>query len=94
MAARCDTAPNGLTRRQALAALGLDLTYTAAQGDQLFLDDGTAVLDFLGGYGATFFGHNHPALVATLRNFLERRGVVHAQASIRSVSEHLAQRLR
>ena len=86
---------------EALHALGLDVTYERAEGNRLYCrgaDADRAVWDFLGGYGATFFGHNHPALVESLLDFLRRRGVVHGQASTRSASDRLrtalADRLR
>ncbi|MBR9988502.1 MAG: aminotransferase class III-fold pyridoxal phosphate-dependent enzyme [Gemmatimonadetes bacterium] len=83
--------PVRLTRSGALAAFGLDVAYTRGDANRLFHgdDDETAVWDFLGGYGATFFGHNHPALTAAMLEFLNRGGVVHGQASIRSRSDAL-----
>jgi acetylornithine/succinyldiaminopimelate/putrescine aminotransferase/predicted amino acid dehydrogenase len=89
-----------LTRAGALAAFGLDVAYERGEGDRLFHhDEGeVAVWDFLGGYGSTFFGHNHPALTRTMLGFLTRGGVVHSQASLRAgaeaLREALAERLR
>jgi acetylornithine/succinyldiaminopimelate/putrescine aminotransferase len=81
-----------------LAAVGLDVEYTRAEGDFLYYRrdaDGTEVevLDLLGGFGATLFGHNHPELTATLIDHLRSRGPVHAQASVRSRAGQLAERL-
>jgi acetylornithine/succinyldiaminopimelate/putrescine aminotransferase/NADPH:quinone reductase-like Zn-dependent oxidoreductase/predicted amino acid dehydrogenase/acyl carrier protein len=79
-----------------LEALGLDKTYLRAEGDRLWYDaDGTPVevLDFLGGYGSTLFGHNHPELVAYARTLLEERVPVHAQTSRRTAAGMLARAL-
>ena len=78
------------TRLQALRALGLDVTYVRGAGSCLHeAGDARPVWDFLGGYGSTFFGHNHPALATTVTEFVRRNGVVHVQASRRRVSEEL-----
>ena len=93
-------APPRLTRTGALAAFGLDVAYTRGEGDRLFhgAAEPVAVWDFLGGYGSTFFGHNHPALTGNVMEFLARGSVVHAQASVRSAADSLrlalAERLR
>lgn len=81
----------GPSRRDALAALGLDVAYERGDGSRLWYDGpgNTAVWDLLGGYGATFAGHNHPALVRVITDFLARGGVMHAQASRRSASDRL-----
>ncbi len=48
-----------------LRQLRLDRSYHLALGDRLYYMDAGAVersvLDFIGGYGASLFGHNHPA---------------------------------
>jgi acetylornithine/succinyldiaminopimelate/putrescine aminotransferase/predicted amino acid dehydrogenase len=84
-----------LTRRQALEALGLDVTYERAEGCRLWYRDPEehVVWDFLGGYGSLFYGHNHPALVDVAQQFLSERRVIHGQASIRVSSERLVERL-
>ena len=91
----------GPSRREALNALGLDVAYHRAEGSRLWYGDPgdeRAVWDFLGGYGSTFFGHNHPALSEAAVSFLQSRGVIHGQASRRAASDRLvaalAHRLR
>jgi acetylornithine/succinyldiaminopimelate/putrescine aminotransferase/predicted amino acid dehydrogenase len=81
----------GITRTAALAAFGLDVAYERGEGDMLFSrdSDGVGVWDFLGGYGSTFFGHNHPSLAQTMVQFLSRGGVIHSQASVRPDTEAL-----
>jgi len=80
-----------------LAALGLDVSYERAEGNTLYWRDHAgnerAVLDFLGGYGALLFGHNHPALVGAAHELLAAKVPVHAQFSLRSRSGELAERL-
>ncbi len=80
-----------------LAAIGLDLVYSHAEGDTLYTVDETgherAVLDMLGGFGAALFGHNHPELLRCAHAVLNARRPFTAQASIRAVAGLLAQRL-
>jgi len=49
-----------------LQALRLDVVYHRASGDRLYYrnerGEEVSVLDFLGGFGALVFGHNHPEL--------------------------------
>jgi acetylornithine/succinyldiaminopimelate/putrescine aminotransferase len=57
----------GLT--ELLTSVGLDKIYKRGEGDYLYYDNEQGqeiqVLDFLGGYGANLFGHNHPRLNRT-----------------------------
>ncbi|WP_421845103.1 aminotransferase class III-fold pyridoxal phosphate-dependent enzyme [Mycobacterium sp.] len=80
-----------------LRALGLDVEFLAASGDRLTaaapLRHGTEVIDFVGGYGASLFGHNHPALVAVAKAALLKSAPFSAQASVRSSTAALAARL-
>jgi acetylornithine/succinyldiaminopimelate/putrescine aminotransferase/predicted amino acid dehydrogenase len=72
---------------QLLAAFRLDVVFHRAQGDYLYCfdDDGgeVEVLDALGGFGASLFGHNHPELVALAREALNSGLPFNAQASVR-----------
>ena len=76
-----------------LQALGLDRVYLRAQGDYLTDDRGRDVLDLVGGYGVTFFGHNHPTLVRALHSALDEQRPFAAQASVRARAAELAERL-
>jgi acetylornithine/succinyldiaminopimelate/putrescine aminotransferase/predicted amino acid dehydrogenase len=80
-----------------LAALKLDVTYHKGRGDLLWWRDETGkerqALDFLGGYGASLFGHNHPRLVETMCSALRESRVFNAQKSCRASAGKLAQRL-
>jgi acetylornithine/succinyldiaminopimelate/putrescine aminotransferase/predicted amino acid dehydrogenase len=80
-----------------LRAIGLDVVYHRAEGDDLFYSDPSGrevrVLDMLGGFGATLFGHNHPALVSALCTSVRAGLPTHAQASTRRFAALLAERL-
>jgi len=51
--------------------LEMDRCYRRARGMEIFDADGKRYLDFLGGYGAVNLGHNHPACVSAVRDFLD-----------------------
>lgn len=85
-----------------LRALNLDVTYRAGQGDHLIRDSlaetdhsgaEDRVLDLVGGFGASLFGHNHPVLIEVARQCLDERIPFNAQSSIRTGAAHLAERL-
>ncbi|MEZ4865653.1 MAG: aminotransferase class III-fold pyridoxal phosphate-dependent enzyme [Caldilineaceae bacterium] len=80
-----------------LTAIGLDVTYHRGAGDWLYyLDDAGCerrVLDMIGGFGASLFGHNHPELVARAQAVLTHQRPMLVQASARSYAGLLAQRL-
>lgn len=82
---------------QMLRAVGLDVTYERAQGDYLWYRDAGGELrqitDLVGGYGASFVGHNHPTLVARAQSLLAAQRPFNAQASVRGLAGRLAQRL-
>ena len=79
-----------------LSAFALDVCYHRAEGDYLYYhgpDGEVMVLDFIGGFGASLFGHNHPELLDLARQLLAERRPFHAQASIRGYAGLLAERL-
>jgi acetylornithine/succinyldiaminopimelate/putrescine aminotransferase/predicted amino acid dehydrogenase len=80
-----------------LHAIGLDVVYERGQGDYLYYreTDGAEVevLDMLGGFGASLFGHSHPELVARAHDVLAAGRPFAAQASVRSLAAELAERL-
>src|SRR5204863_7381195 len=81
---------------QLLEALGLDKTYGWACGDRMAFEENgqrIEVLDMLGGFGSTLFGHNNPDLVACGQNILAAQTPVHAQGSLRSATGTLAKQL-
>jgi len=80
-----------------LAAINLDKVFTRGLGDYLyFLDDSdkeVKVLDMLGGYGASLFGHNNPLLVGEMREFLDKEMVFNGQASCKKYAALVAEKL-
>ncbi|HTN84199.1 MAG TPA: aminotransferase class III-fold pyridoxal phosphate-dependent enzyme [Sorangium sp.] len=82
---------------ESLATMGLDVIYHRAQGDHVYLRDQSGkeieVLDMVGGNGSLLFGHNHPRVIADLREALADGMVVHAQLSIRREAGLLAETL-
>lgn len=80
-----------------LKAVGLDVVYHKAAGNKVYYrntqGDEIEVSDFLGGYGAGLLGHNHPVLVETLLNFLQKNKVFLGQASVRGGAAELAKSL-
>lgn len=79
---------------QLLQTLRLDVNYIRAQGDMMYYRDDkgkeVGVLDLAGGMGATILGHNHPAVCAVRRKFIDDGRVVHDQASAREDAGELA----
>ena len=82
---------------QLMSTLGLNISYTRAEGDYLYFRDAQGdevpVLDLLGGYGSLIFGHNHPQIVARAKQLLDQQVPVHAQFSLREGSGQLAHKL-
>jgi acetylornithine/succinyldiaminopimelate/putrescine aminotransferase/predicted amino acid dehydrogenase len=82
---------------EVLSAARLDVVYTRAAGDYLYyrseVGEEVQVLDLLGGFGASLFGHNHPALVDLSARLLGDRVPFSAQASVRDRAGQLAKRL-
>ncbi|MCL5037568.1 MAG: aspartate aminotransferase family protein [Chloroflexi bacterium] len=73
---------------QLLSSLDFDRNFIRAEGTRLQDDDGNEYLDFLGGYGALNFGHNHPYIIESLRKVFSLPNMV--QASISSLAGVLA----
>ncbi len=80
-----------------LARVRLDIVYKKASGDYLFYeaDDGSEVkvVDYLGGYGAGIFGHNHAVLTRTAIENYENCVPFNAQGSVRVGAALLAEKL-
>lgn len=80
-----------------LNSLKLDYAYEKAKGNYVFYKDDAGeevpVLDLVGGFGATFLGHNNPRLKDVLKNSLDRDVPMFAQSAIRPVASRLAQKL-
>jgi ornithine--oxo-acid transaminase len=76
-----------------LDLLQMNAQYRRCSGCELFTTDGRRILDFLSGYCVHNTGHNHPSIVAALRQELDRNGPVMLQSNVPELAAELAQRL-
>ena len=80
-----------------LNSLRLDVSYDRARGDRMEYEDDAGrrrhVFDFLGGYGALLFGHNHPELTRAAIDVLQQERPFGAQASVRATAARLGRKL-
>src|ERR1700722_21019206 len=60
----------------------MNVQYDRCEGVELHVDDGRTILDFLSGYGVHNAGHNHPRIIAALKQELERRGPAMLQSHV------------
>lgn len=51
--------------------------FDRAAGSTLITDDGREYLDFFSGAGVLNYGHNNPALIAPVIEYLQRGGIIH-----------------
>src|SRR5579871_3162291 len=75
-----------------LNLLQMNASYERCQGVELFTSDGRRILDFLSGYCVHNTGHNHPAIVAALRDELDRSGPAMLQSHVPALAGQLAER--
>jgi ornithine--oxo-acid transaminase len=73
-----------------LDVLGMNVSYTRCSGSELFTEDGTCILDFLSGYCVHNVGHNHPSVVAALKQELDRSGPAMLQSHVPEAAGELA----
>jgi ornithine--oxo-acid transaminase len=76
-----------------LDLLEMNVRYERCLGTELFTADGRRILDFLSGYCVHNVGHNHPAVVAALREELESCGPAMVQTHVAERAGELAQKL-
>src|ERR1700680_3928470 len=76
-----------------LSLLDMHVSYEKCLGAELFTTDGRRILDFLSGYCVHNAGHNHPAIVAALKDELDRSGPVMLQSNVPELAGELAERL-
>jgi ornithine--oxo-acid transaminase len=76
-----------------LDLLQMNATYERCSGAELFTADGRRILDFLSGYCVHNTGHNHPAVVAALKDELDRGGPAMLQSHVPELAAQLAHRL-
>lgn len=76
-----------------LDLLGMNAVYTRCTGAELHTVDGCGILDFLSGYCVHNIGHNHPAVIAALKEELDRSGPTMLQSHVPELAGELATRL-
>src|SRR5689334_2829631 len=76
-----------------LDVLQMNVRYTRCEGAELHTSDGRRILDFLSGYCVHNTGHNHPAIVAALRQELGVSGPAMLQSHVPELAGELAARL-
>lgn len=76
-----------------LNLLQMNVEYERCQGSELFTVEGRRILDFLSGYCVHNTGHNHPAIIAALKEELDRSGPAMLQSHVPHLAAQLAQRL-
>src|ERR1700692_3050568 len=76
-----------------LNLLGMNVEYVRCSGCELFTADGRRILDFLSGYCVHNAGHNHPFIVAALKDELDKCGPAMLQSHVPEIAGELAERL-
>jgi len=76
-----------------LNLLKLNVPYVRCSGCELFTADGRRILDYLSGYCVHNAGHNHPAIVAALKDELDREGPAMLQSHVPELAGQLAEQL-
>lgn len=73
-----------------LDVLEMRVRYTHCSGVELLTEDGRVILDFLSGYCVHNTGHNHPAIVAALKDELDSSGPAMLQSHVPELAGELA----
>ena len=76
-----------------LHVLEMDVKYDRCAAAELFTSDGRRILDFLSGYCVHNAGHNHPGVIAALKDELDRSGPAMLQSHVPELAGELAARL-
>ena len=76
-----------------LNLLEMNERYERCTGAELFTSGGRRILDFLSGYCVHNAGHNHPAIVAAVKDELDRGGPGMLQSHVPEIAAQLAERL-
>lgn len=76
-----------------LDLLEMNVRYRRCLGSELFTYDGRRILDFLSGYCVHNAGHNHPAVIAALREQLESYGPAMIQTHVAELAGELGWKL-
>jgi ornithine--oxo-acid transaminase len=76
-----------------LDVLQMNVEYVECRGAELRTADGRRILDFNAGYCVHNIGHNHPRLIAALKQELDRAGPAMLQSHVSDLAGELAARL-
>ncbi|MCU1297092.1 MAG: aminotransferase, partial [Acidobacteriaceae bacterium] len=76
-----------------LDLLEMNVRYERCSGTELFTDEGRRILDFLSGYCVHNVGHNHPAVIAAIREELDLDGPAMIQTHIAERAGELGEKL-
>jgi len=76
-----------------LKLLQMNESYSRCSGAELFTESGSRILDFLSGYCVHNVGHNHPYVLAAIKDELERCGPAMLQSHVPERAGELAHRL-
>ena len=76
-----------------LDLLGMNVRYRRCSGVELHAEDGRVFLDFLSGYCVHNTGHNHPDIIAALKQELDLAGPAMLQSHVPDTAGLLAQQL-
>src|ERR1700687_2616259 len=76
-----------------LNLLEMNVSYERCVGTQLVSASCRRILDFFAGYCVHSVGHNHPAIVAALKDELDKSGPVMLQSNVPELAGELAERL-
>ena len=76
-----------------LDALQMNVNYTRCSGAELHTSDGRVIVDFNSGYCVHNIGHNHPRVIAALKDELDKEGPAMLQSHVPILAGQLAERL-
>src|ERR1700751_4690289 len=76
-----------------LDLLEMNVRYERCVGTELITRDGRKILDFLSGYCVHNVGHNHPSVIAAIREELESCGPAMIQTHVAERAGELAEKL-
>ncbi len=76
-----------------LDILQMNVNYVRCSGAELHTADGRTILDFNSGYCVHNVGHNHPRVIAALKDELDKSGPAMLQSHVAELAGKLAERL-
>src|ERR1039457_7103956 len=76
-----------------LDVMQMNVNYVRCIGAELHTSDGRLILDFNSGYCVHNVGHNHPRVIAALKDKLDKAGPAMLQSHVAELAGKLAERL-